>query len=229
MYNRTKNVILETTGLGQVEAIRAAVQACRTRKEEQLSEIYTIITMCLGTPPSANEKYTYEFYDKKGQYQSFKMTPLELYADLAPAFKPEDTISLVNQPNHELGKLYTVDRSQNVVGGRKTQYVNTQIEDLEQAVIKMIKADQPVWFACDSRSNGDTMKGIWDVDVRDIEGAFGTALGMDKAERLDTGASAPTHAMMISGVHVEDGKPVRYRIENSWGADRGEKGENWQV
>lgn len=224
LYKHTKNVALQTANLSQAEAITAAVHACRARKEEQLSGVYTIITMCLGTPPSATEKYTYEFYDKKGQYQSFEMSPLELYADLAPAFKPQDTISLVNQPNHELGKLYTVERSQNVVGGKKTEYVNMQIEDLEQAVIKMIKADEPVWFACDSRSNGDTNKGIWDVNVRDIEGAFGTALGMNKAERLDTGASAPTHAMMISGVHVEDGKPVRYRIENSWGAERGEKG-----
>lgn len=181
--------------------------------------------MCLGTPPCANEKYTYEFYDKKGQYQAFKMTPLELYADLAPAFKPDQTISLVNQPNYELGKLYTVDRSQNVFGGRKTEYVNTEIEDLVQAVIKMIKADEPVWFACDAGASGDTMKGIWDVDVRDIEGAFGTKFGMNKAERLDTCASSPTHAMMISGVHVEYGKPVRYRIENSWGSDRGEKGK----
>lgn len=225
MYKHTKSVILETTSLGQAEAVRAASGACRARKDEQLSEIYTIITMCLGSPPAANEKMKYEFYDKSGKYQTFTMTPLELYADLAPAFKPDDTISIVNQPNHELGKLYTVDRSQNVVGGRKTQYVNIAIEELEQAVIKMIKADEPVWFACDARLQGDRLKGIWDVNVRDIEGAFGTKLGMNKADRLDSHESYPSHAMMISGVHVEDGKPVRYAIENSWGPDYGEKGK----
>lgn len=227
LFQHTKTTILETTSLDDGAAIKAAVRACRARKEEQLSEIYTIITMCLGTPPSPHDKVTYEFYDKKGQYQSFRMTPLELFADLAPAFKPADCVSLVNQPNHELGKLYTVDRAQNVYGGKKTEYINTDIENLEQAVIKMIKADEPVWFACDARLSGDRLKGIWDVDVRDIEGAFGTKLGMNKADRLDSRDSYPSHAMMISGVHVVDGKPVRYCIENSWGESYGDKGESF--
>jgi len=35
-----------------------------------------------------------------------------------------------------------------------------------------------------------------------------------------------THAMVISGVHVDSitGKPVRYRVENSWGEDAGKEG-----
>lgn len=35
-----------------------------------------------------------------------------------------------------------------------------------------------------------------------------------------------THAMVICGVHVdpETGKPVRYKVENSWGEGSGEKG-----
>ena len=35
-----------------------------------------------------------------------------------------------------------------------------------------------------------------------------------------------THAMVISGVHLEPatGKPTRYKVENSWGEERGNKG-----
>lgn len=35
-----------------------------------------------------------------------------------------------------------------------------------------------------------------------------------------------THAMVISGVHVDDktGRPVRFKVENSWGDDSGHKG-----
>lgn len=34
-----------------------------------------------------------------------------------------------------------------------------------------------------------------------------------------------THAMVISAVHLdESGKPVRYKVENSWGEEPGEKG-----
>ena len=34
-----------------------------------------------------------------------------------------------------------------------------------------------------------------------------------------------THAMVISGVHLDpSGKPVRYKVENSWGDKNGDKG-----
>jgi bleomycin hydrolase len=34
-----------------------------------------------------------------------------------------------------------------------------------------------------------------------------------------------THAMVITAAHVDDkGKPIRYRIENSWGETAGTKG-----
>ena len=34
-----------------------------------------------------------------------------------------------------------------------------------------------------------------------------------------------THAMVITAVHLDDnGKPVRYRVENSWGPAAGDKG-----
>ena len=35
-----------------------------------------------------------------------------------------------------------------------------------------------------------------------------------------------THAMVISGVHIDPttNKPIRYKVENSWGEDPGNKG-----
>lgn len=49
---------------------------------------------------------------------------------------------------------------------------------------------------------------------------------MTKAQRLQVNESSMTHAMVISGVHVDPvtGKPVRYKVENSWGDSAGEKG-----
>ena len=32
------------------------------------------------------------------------------------------------------------------------------------------------------------------------------------------------HAMVITGVNIEDGKPTRWKIENSWGDKNGAKG-----
>lgn len=49
-------------------------------------------------------------------------------------------------------------------------------------------------------------------------------LTISKADALDYGFSAMNHAMVLTGVHLEAGKPVRWKIENSWGDKRGEKG-----
>ena len=48
---------------------------------------------------------------------------------------------------------------------------------------------------------------------------------MDKAQRLDYGQSLMTHAMVFQGVNLDDnGKPNRWRVENSWGKDAGVDG-----
>lgn len=109
-----------------------------------MGEIYTILSTCLGTPPAPDQRFTFDYYDKDGAYQDLKTTPLELFANLAPDFEPQDYVVIQNYPHRELGKLFTIDRWQNVKGGRQPLAVNTHIEDLEEAVIRMIKADIPV-------------------------------------------------------------------------------------
>ena len=48
---------------------------------------------------------------------------------------------------------------------------------------------------------------------------------MTKAQRLQSGESSMTHAMVIVAAHLNaDGKPVRYRVENSWSDTAGSKG-----
>jgi bleomycin hydrolase len=47
---------------------------------------------------------------------------------------------------------------------------------------------------------------------------------MSKGERLDYRESCLTHAMVITGVNLVDNKPNRWKIENSWGEERGNNG-----
>lgn len=61
--------------------------------------------------------------------------------------------------------------------------------------------------------------------MHDEKTAFDITLGLTKADRLRVGESSMTHAMVISGVHLDTaGKPVRYKVENSWGDAAGNKG-----
>lgn len=88
----------------------------------------------------------------------------------------------------------------------------------------MLKAGHPVFFGCDVGKFSNSALGIMDLDIMDLTLGFNISLGMSKAQRLVSGESAMTHAMVITGVHIEDGKPVRWRVENSWGEAAGDKG-----
>ena len=69
-------------------------------------------------------------------------------------------------------------------------------------------------------------QGFLDLTAHDYELVLGVNVqtGLDKANRLLYGDSLMTHAMVLTGCHVENEKIVRWRVENSWGEDRGEKG-----
>ena len=103
--------------------------------------------------------------------------------------------------------------------------VNTEIDDLKAAVVKSIKAGLPVFFGCDVGQSSDRNLGIMDADLQAFENAFNISLTLSKADRIRTNESAMTHAMVITAVHLDTaGKPVRYKVENSWGDAVGDKG-----
>lgn len=100
----------------------------------------------------------------------------------------------------------------------------TPSQVLKNAAISMLKAGHPVFFGCDVGKFSNNTSGIMDPDLVDLSLGFNISLGLNKAERLASGESAMTHAMVITAVHVEQGRPVRWRVENSWGETAGDKG-----
>ena len=132
---------------------------------------------------------------------------------------------VVNDPRNEYGKLYTVDRLGNVVGAKPVTYLNVPIEVIRTAVIEQLKEGHPVWMGCDTGKQSDRDRGIWDGKLFDYEGTYGIDLEMSKADELRFGESMMTHAMVFTGVDLDEaGSPRRWRIENSWGDGMGDKG-----
>ncbi|KAL5484822.1 LAP3_2 [Sanghuangporus weigelae] len=205
------------------------VKTVRAKKEELMKEIWSIMTATLGVPPRPDVQFAWDYYDKDGKPKSWSGTPIEFYkAFVSKQYPPTECFSIINDPRNEYKKLYTVDRLGNIVGGREVLYVNTEISDLKATVVKMLKAGQPVFFGCDVNQFSDSSLGIMDTALHTpgLENAFNITLGMTKAERLQTNESAMTHAMVITGAYIDPvtGQATRYRVENSWGPDRGDKG-----
>ncbi|KAI0329396.1 peptidase C1B bleomycin hydrolase [Cubamyces sp. BRFM 1775] len=204
----------------------AILKTLRSKKEELLKEVYIVMSATLGVPPKPDDKFTWDFYDKDGKPGSWTGSAREFYKAFAyDKYSPSDSFSLINDPRNPYGKLYTVDKLGNLWGGRPVLYVNTEIENLKQAVVKQIKAGQPVFFGCDVGQFSDRQLGIMDTALFEYEATFDIKFGLTKADRLRTNESSMTHAMVISGVHLDaSGRPVRYKVENSWGDAVGNKG-----
>ncbi|KAF8629210.1 hypothetical protein AX17_005795 [Amanita inopinata Kibby_2008] len=198
----------------------------RSKKEDLMKEVYNMMTATLGVPPATSTKFVWEYTDANGKAGRWEGTPLEFYRNLATKpYSPADSFSLINDPRNAYSKLYTVDKLGNLWDGRPVLYVNTEIDNMKNMVVKLIKAGQPVFFGCDVGKFSETSSGIMDTGLFEYESAFDINFGLTKADRLQINESAMTHAMVISGVHLDQsGKPVRYKVENSWGENAGNKG-----
>ncbi|OJJ59173.1 hypothetical protein ASPSYDRAFT_79039 [Aspergillus sydowii CBS 593.65] len=198
-------------------------------KERFLKEIHSLVTILLGPPPNPDEPFTWQYYNAEGKTREIRQTPLEFgrqaFSQTSRSrVSPDRLFSLVNDPRNEYNRLLTVDKLGNVVEGQPLTYVNVQMNVLKNAAISMLKAGHPVFFGCDVGKFSNNTSGIMDPDLVDLSLGFNISLGLNKAERLASGESAMTHAMVITAVHVEQGRPVRWRVENSWGETAGDKG-----
>ncbi|MDR0397219.1 MAG: C1 family peptidase [Oscillospiraceae bacterium] len=201
----------------------APLATLSSQKDAMMNEIYRILTLCCGEPP---ERFDFEIRDKdKGFHRDLNITPKEFY-DKYIGRALDDYVSVINAPTADKPyyKTFTVAYLGNVKGGRAVKYLNLPIDEQKALAIAQLSDNEPVWFGCDVGKMLNRGAGMMGMHTFDYESALGSVFGMDKAQRLDYGHSMMTHAMVLLGVNLIDGKPNRWKVENSWGKDSGQEG-----
>lgn len=202
----------------------ASVKEMRQAKGEMMEEFYRMLSIHLGRPPS---RFLWEWRDKDKEFHRHgEITPTEFFEEYV-GFDLDDTVCLIHAPTKDkpYRRLYTVQYLGNVVGGHAVRYLNVDIETLKKAAADMIVDGQAVWFGCDVGKMLERELGVLDLKVYDYELVYGTRFKLDKAGRLDYGHSRMTHAMVFTGVDLDDsGQPIKWRVENSWGTKIGDDG-----
>ncbi len=200
------------------------LESLRAQKEDMLSTIYRMLTICLGFPP---EKVDFIVRDKDNNLiREEGLSPQEFYEKYV-GWDLRDYVSLINAPTGDkpYGQAYTVRFLGSVHEARPVRYLNLPVDELKKAAIRQMQDGEPVWFGCDVGQRHVRELGIMDTRSIAVDKLFGTGFPMTKEERLDYGESLMTHAMVLQGVHLDaEGKPVRWRVENSWGKDKGKDG-----
>lgn len=201
-------------------ADEAAVQA---EKEAMLCKAYKFLCSCYTEPP---KNFDFEYVDKDKNYHCEPGYTPKSFAEKYVGSLLDDAVSVITAPTADkpYGKTYTVRYLGNVVGGDIVCHLNITIDQMKEAIIKQLSAGKIVWFGSDCGKWGDRKRGIWDNDSFNAELLTGLDLEISKEDGLDYGFSAMNHAMCITGVNLVDGKPNRWKIENSWGEEAGVKG-----
>jgi bleomycin hydrolase len=224
--NYVLNLKLREQGLRLREAHAAGTPITELvrRKEDMLEAIYRILTVFLGTPPAT---FDFEYRDKEETFhRDADLTPLTFFTNHV-GFAFDAYASVVNVPTAEkpFGRTYVVSHLPVVRGGPARPYLNVDAETLRSIALAQLQSGECVYFGCDVGQMMDADAGVLDSRLYDLEGVFDMQFGLTKAERLDYGGEiAGGHQMVFTGVHVVDGKPLRWKVENSWGAELGQKG-----
>ena len=194
------------------------------RKTEMLSEIYHMLVITLGEPV---KEFTYAFKNKNGKALTTpkKYTPKEFYQEIVGGPLNGTFIMVMNDPRRPYYKTYEVEYDRHTYDGHNWKYLNLPMEDIETLAIASLKDGRKLYSSYDVGKQLDRKRGYADLENFDYASLFNTSFNMNKAERISTFDSGSTHAMTLTAVDLDkDGNPLKWKVENSWGADWGQLG-----
>lgn len=222
-----RSVLNECLRTGGYE-LRTMVNSKKSKKEiteakkNILKDVYRILSLCLGNPPSQFE-WRYETSD--GEIKTLKTTPKEFYNMIKPEnYNPESYVMIMNDPTREYYKVYEIANYRNTYEGVNWVYLNLPNDVIKKAAISSIKANEAMYASCDVAMY-NSADGVCHPEMFDYSSLFGVKLDMDKKARILTRESASAHAMTLMAVDTdENDQPLKWQFENSWGATAGHNG-----
>lgn len=210
--------------LRKMVASGKSTSTIKQRKTEMLGVIYNMLSLALGEPIKS---FTYAFKNKDGKTvtPSRTYTPLEFYRETVGGPINGTFIMAMNDPRREYYKTYEVELDRHTYDGHNWRYINLPMEDIAQMAIASLKDGTKLYSSYDVGKQLNRTSGYLALDNYDYGTLFGTTFPMSKADRISTFDSGSSHAMTLTAVDLDaNGYPVKWKVENSWGGDSGQKG-----
>ena len=201
----------------------ASLAQLRKRKEDGLKQVYRLLSLNLGVPPTT---FSYTLRDKEDKAISTETyTPQSFYKRFVGADLRGQFVMLMNDPSRPYYKVYEIEYDRHAYDGKNWTYVNLPMDEIKQMAIASLKDNTMMYYSCDVGRELDRSQGIAALDNYDYASLLGYPFTMDKAERIQTFDSGSTHAMTLKAVDLDaNGKPLKWKVENSWGEKTGVQG-----
>lgn len=184
-------------------------------KTKMLSEIFQILALCMGEPPST---FSWRYENSDGNISESKTySPLAFYNEFV-GVDLNDYVMLMDDPSRDYNKVYTIQFDRNTYEGTDWKYLNLPVEKIKEYALNSIRGDEALYFSCDVGQQLDKDKGILDINNFAYDKLFGTSFGMNKKQRIVTFESSSSHGMTLVAADVDSqGKTKKWLLENSWG------------
>lgn len=209
--------------LRELTAKGAKADVLEKTKTEMLGDIYRMLVLNLGVPPT---EFTWTEYNAQGKPVSTETyTPLSFLKKYGDENLIGNYVMLMNDPSREYYKSYEIDYDRHRYDGKNWTYVNLPIEDIKEMAITSLKDSTMMYFSCDVGKCLNSDRGLLDLRNYDYDSLMGVTFGMDKKQRIQSFASGSSHAMTLMAVDLDkNGNPTKWMVENSWGASSGYQG-----
>jgi bleomycin hydrolase len=201
----------------------ATVEEIEGAKRKALSEIYRILCILLGEPP---ERFDFTYRDKEKEFHAHRnLSPHQFYQQFV-GVNLDDYVWVMSSPlaSTPYHQTFCIEQFQNVVEGDPGAFLNVPMDMLKELAVKVLKDKQAIFFGCDVLQESHRKLGIMDPGMLEYDLLFNTPFTMDRAQRMEFLQTRLTHNMVILGVDLVDDRPVKWKIENSWGDEYGQKG-----
>ncbi|MBN1804585.1 MAG: C1 family peptidase [Sedimentisphaerales bacterium] len=200
---------------------KKSAKIVRAEKMKMLAEVYKMLVLNLGRPPT---EFPWRFQDANSVVsESRAYTPQNFYKGFVDV-DLRQYVNIINDPAKKYGKHYSINLTRNVRDGDDSHFANVKMQTLKEIAVKAVLNDEPTWFACDVGKDQSRDHGIMATDLFDYDSIYTTDMAMTKAERSLFRESVPNHAMVLIGIDMQNDKPVKWLVENSWGDEKGSKG-----
>jgi len=224
---RVMNIVIshklrsDAVKLRKMHEEKKSVKKLHAEKKKMLAEIYRMLVMNLGEPPT---KFQWRFEDQNSVVSEMRTyTPKSFFEEFV-GVDLNEYANVFNDTIRDYGKHYQIRASRNLYDGHDINYANVEIQSLKDIAMKSILDDSPLLFAADVGYDQSRELGIMADGLYDYDSIYNVDMSMTKAERALYRNSVRGHGMVFIGVDVQNGKPIKWLVENSWGEDDGSKG-----
>lgn len=211
------------------------IEALRAYKQDVLSGAFKILEAHLGTPPTQFE-FSPVKTTKNGTYKALKpevYTPREFVNEYVE-FKADDYVTLTDISTKARNKTFQMNFPSNMARAHEGfKFLNSRAHRMVQLIQKTIDKGVPVYLIADFSGPISNQNGVMHPGVKNSK--FLYMMNEKEAPKIDFKNKEDwlyhykgfgNHAVIIDAYDRPVGKklPIKFRIENSWGNENGDKG-----